>query len=156
MFVFGINLPVAEMLFVTLFLVIVALAFIIVQLVKMGKNIRVLDETTLEIRRYEEEEEKALKPLTADVGGLDVGERRAFTRQFVPSVSGLCRSAAAQLIAGKSPEQAKRALMERGVPENMATRAVNSAIAALNRYANLPAAVAREETRRFNAAARKK
>jgi hypothetical protein len=51
MFVFGINLPVAEILFVVLLLFIIALVIIIVQLGRMSNHIKVLDETTLEIRR---------------------------------------------------------------------------------------------------------
>jgi hypothetical protein len=156
MFVFGISLPVVEILFVLLVLFIVALAVIIVQLVKMGKHIRVLDETTLEIRRYEEEEEVTLKPLTASVEEMTAPERRDFTRQFVPAVSGLCRAAAAKLLAGRSPESVKRARMARGIVEQVATRAVNNAVLALNRYAVMSSPVAREEAKRLRAAARAK
>jgi type IV pilus biogenesis protein CpaD/CtpE len=156
MFVFGINLPVAEILVVLMLLFIVAVVFIIVQLVKMGKQIRVLDETTLEIRRYESEEEITLKPLLANPAALSATEKRDFLRRFIPATNGLSRAAAVQLAAGKSPAGVKNALMDRGIAEPTATRAVNNAVVALNRYASLSTADAKREARRFVAAARAK
>lgn len=154
MFVFGINLPVAEILSVMLLLLLAALIIVIIQLRKMAKNIRVLDETTLEIRRYESEEEVTLNPLLAKPVDLSAAEKREFLRRFFTATNSLNRAAAVQLAAGRSPEAVKNALMGRGLAEPTATRAVNNATAALNRYAGLAPSVAKLEAKRIAAAAR--
>ncbi len=131
MFVFGINLPVAEILFVVLLLFIVALAIIIIQLGRMRKNIRVLDETTLEIRRYEAEEEVTLKPLLVEPAKLSARQRRK-VQNALSAAARLERKALAALFKGQEPARVKTALMQGGSDEAVATRAVNGATHFLN------------------------
>lgn len=125
MFVFGINLPVAEILFVLLLLFVLAMVFIIVQLVKLGRHVRILDETTLEIRKYEEAEEVILR-VTETRGKLSAAEKRHFDA-FRAAAMKLQERAAAKLAAGEAPVRIKQAFLAKGVPEHVATRAVNSA-----------------------------
>jgi|GEM_PF-3123886 len=125
MFVFGINLPVAEILFVLLVLYVLAMVFIIVQIVKLGRHVRILDETTLEIRRYEETEEVTLRMLETH-GKLSAAEKRRFNAFRAAAVK-LQERAAAKLAGGEAPAQIKQAFIAKGVPEHVATRAVNSA-----------------------------
>ncbi len=155
MFVFGIDLPVAELLSVTLAAVIIALVIIIVQLVRMGRHIRVLDETTLEIRRYEEEEERTLKPLRASINRFSQAAKRFFTRAYAPGWSRLERRAATLLIEGRSPKEVKNLLLKRGLNEPVATRTVNQAVRVVERFASLGLPAARDEARRFLRGARK-
>lgn len=127
MFVFGINLPVAELLFVTLVLVSVTLIIIIVQLVKVAKHIKVLDETTLEIRRYEAEEDVTVKQLKTYVANLSPADRRRVKASYARGAK-LERKALKILLDGYEPAEAKNRLLGDGAPEDVATRAVNDAI----------------------------
>ena len=153
MFVFGINLPVAEILFVALVLVFVALAVIIVELVRMGKHIRVLDETTLEIRRYEREEEVTLKPLQLDTRAIDANARKLIL-QASADLGKLERTCAQLLLAGESPSVVRERLLRRGVADWLATRAVNSAIWRIGRFAPMERRAAHEHAGAVAKAAR--
>jgi hypothetical protein len=153
MFVFGTNLPVAEILFVVLLLMLLALIIVIVQLVKMARHIRVLDETTLEIRRYEEAEEATLKPLEANLKAMDSEQRRQFAA-FLPGFTKLERAAVKRLLAGDSPQRVRQLFLERRVREPTATRAVNSATHHLNRFTLLSNGEVRDVNRSMAGGAR--
>ncbi len=132
MFVFGINLPVAEILFVVLLLFIVALVFIIIQLGKMARSVRVLDETTLEIRRYEEAEEVTLR-------GRDIEDVTAAEKRRVSALARAVQKAEAKalklLLDGVNAVEVRNRLIENGVPEHVATRVVNNASYWIDRFA---------------------
>jgi len=131
MFVFGINLPVAEILFVVLLLFIVALAIIIVQLGRMRKNIRVLDETTLEIRRYEAEEEITLKTLNVQPAKLSAIEQRN-VQKLLANASREQKKLLGRLLKGEQPQAVKNSLVRGGMSDRHATKHVNDAIYWLN------------------------
>ncbi len=136
MFVFGINLPVAEILFVTLLLFIIAMVFIVIQLLRMGKHIKVLDETTLEIRRYEEAEETTLRAQEMSVTKLAGSEKRRVQEAGV-AMAKLETKALVRLLEGAEPAALKSALQRNGVTDGMATRAVNNATYLLDRVATM-------------------
>lgn len=126
MYVFGINLPVVEILFVLLLLFIIAFIFIIAQLGKLSRHIRVLDETTLEIRRYEEAEEVTLRAPEVDATILRPGEKRRITTLY-SALTTLEKRVLRRLLAGQSLQEEKASLLATGVPEHVATRVVNNA-----------------------------
>jgi hypothetical protein len=134
MFVFGINLPVAEILFVVLLLFIIALVIIIVQLGRMSNHIKVLDETTLEIRRYESEEEVALKGLEHDPELLTAQRKRSLNTQFLPALQQLEKKAVARLLDGETPTEVRNSFVVKGVNDAFATRAVNNAVFFVNKF----------------------
>ncbi len=142
MFVFGVNLPVAEILFVVLLLFIVALVIIIVQLGRMARHVRVLDQTTLEIRRYEEAEEVTLRALEHDVDSLSPAAKKR-VQSLATSVGKTQAKALSKLLSGHEPASVKSTLIMAGVPEGMATRAVNNAGYWLDRTAALDASDAK-------------
>lgn len=131
MFVFGINLPVAEMLFVMMILFLIGLVIIIIQLGRMKKNIRVLDDTTLEIRRYEEEEELVLKPINVDTSRLKPADRRKVKVNNSNALK-LEKKALIALLKGTKPERLKKELMKGGSSERMVNKAINTAIYWIN------------------------
>jgi hypothetical protein len=55
MFVFGIDIPLPEILFIVILLVVVALVFIILQMRHVNRHMRVLEDTTSQIRKFEDE-----------------------------------------------------------------------------------------------------
>lgn len=126
MFVFGINLPVTELLFVVLLLFIVAMAFIIVQLVKLGRHVRVLDDTTLEIRRYEEAEEVTLRAMETETEKLKPSEKKR-VQELYGAAAKLEGRVVGRLLAGEEPAEVKRDLMGAGIAEHAATRIINNA-----------------------------
>ncbi|MBR9692938.1 hypothetical protein GOV07_03350 [Candidatus Woesearchaeota archaeon] len=136
MYVFSINLPVAEILFVVVLLFIVALAFIIAQLGKMARHIRVLDETTLEIRRYEEAEEVTLRAVEVDATTLSPTEQRR-VRGLYGTTNKLEAVAMRRMLNGSTQVQVKNSFIKAGVREHVATRVVNNASYWLDRYSML-------------------
>jgi hypothetical protein len=155
MFVFGIDVPIAELLLLTLLLVIVSLIALIAQLVRMAKHIRVLDETTLEIRRYEQEEDVVIRALTIRPAALESDRRRFLLQKYLPSLGRLERAAAKRLLEGEEPSVVRDRLVDSGASDAAATRVINDAIAHLTRYAALGAREAAERTRQNLKAARK-
>lgn len=154
MFVFGINLPVAEILFVVLLLFIIALVIIIVQLGRMGNHIKVLDETTLEIRRYEHEEEITLKVLKHDPTKVTAAKKRTLNGQFIPGLQKLEKKVVERLLSGETPEEARNALVLKGASETIATRTVNNAIYFVNKYLSIPEGETKHHVASFKNAAK--
>jgi hypothetical protein len=153
MFVYGINLPVVEILFVTLVLVIIALAFIIIQLRAMAHHLNILDAKNLQIRRTEEEAERKVERYAPRQ--WDAAARRAFSAQFFPRARNLERWAAERLLSGDSGEQVRDALVLRGVLDRVATRIVNNAIGLMRQYESFSTEEARAETTRMVSAMRR-
>jgi len=114
------------MLFVILVLFIVALVFIIIQLGKMTRHIRVLDETTLEIRRYEEAEEVTLRMLETEPQSLSLIERRRAQTIHAAALKAEAK-VFKQLLDGKEPVVLKHTLVANGALDHFATRVVNNA-----------------------------
>lgn len=154
MFVFGVNLPVAEVLFVVLLLFIVALVFIIIQLGKMSRHVRVLDETTLEIRRYEEAEEVTLRALDNKNQRLTPAEKKR-VQTLADATAKAEKRALRMLLNGSEPGEVRNALLAAGVYEHLATRAVNDASYWLDRYVVLESAEAKRVGESMKSAAKK-
>jgi len=57
-YVFGMNLPVMEIQLVLLLLFIVAMIFVIWQMLELRKHVSILERTTFEIKKYEEKPKK--------------------------------------------------------------------------------------------------
>lgn len=130
MFVFGVNLPVMEIMFVAVALFILALVIIIVQLVKMNRHINVLDDTTLEIRRYDEE--AALRVEQPSLDGLSDQDVADFKKKVLPAFA-----KAQQAVATKALNNAlgaKSELMQKGLSEVVAARLVNNVSLLLREY----------------------
>lgn len=154
MFVFGLNLPVAEILFVVLVLFIVALVFIIIQLTRMGRHVRVLDETTLEIRRYEEAEEVTLRTQETNVHELRPAEKKR-VESFADAMRKLETKAMKQLLSGEEPDEIKHAFLLKDVPESLATKVVNNTSYMLDKAALFEAEHAKRIMSNMKSAARK-
>ena len=154
MYVFSINLPVAEILFVVLLLFIVALVIIIIQLGKMARNIRVLDETTLEIRRYEEAEEVTLRAMDVDASTLSPAEQRR-VKGLYGSTNKLEATAMQRLLTGATTVQVKNSFIKAGVREHVATRTIHNASYWLDRYSMLDSQQATAVDKSIKAAAKR-
>lgn len=57
-YVFGMNLPVMEVQLILLVLFVIAMVFVIWQMLELRKHVAILEKTTFEIRTYEEEGKK--------------------------------------------------------------------------------------------------
>ncbi len=154
MYAFGINLPVAEIMFVAMILLIVLLVVILVQLRKMSGHVKVLDQTTLEIRKYEDEEAITVKPLGTNADALTAVEKASFTKKYVVSAGRLEKKAAVELSKGADPVAVKTRFAAAGIPEDVATRAVNNAVFMLDRFAAVPRDRAETMAKRMNDAAK--
>ena len=126
MYVFGINLPLPEILLVLILFLVAALIFILFQFNHINKHIQVLESTTLEIRKFEEQEMQQVQRFEIDMRKLEAEEAELFVTKVVPTVSKLENYVAVQLLKGKDPETIRGAITKKGISPELATRVVNS------------------------------
>ncbi len=126
MFVFGIDMPIPEMLFVLVLVLIIALVFIFIQMRNITYHIRILENTTLEIRKYEEQETDEVRRFETDMEKLESEEAELFVTKIVPTVSKLENYVAVELLKSKAPEDIKDAIVKKGISPELATKVVNS------------------------------
>lgn len=146
MYVFGINLPVAEILLVMTILFFIGLIIVIVQLRSMGRHIRVLDETTLEIRRYEEDEELLLRHVDATTQKYAQKD----VEKFHTTVNTTEKKIQKALLAGTEPSMLKSLLVAEGLDEQMATRIVNNAAYVVEWYLDRDVSDLEKRLRKIN------
>lgn len=126
MFVFGIDIPLPEILFILVMMMIAGLAFIIYQIWHTNKHMRILEDTTLEIRKYEEQEMDQVRRFETDMKRFEAEEAELFVTKVVPIVSKLENYVASELLKGKQPEEIKGAIVKKGMNSDLATKVVNS------------------------------
>jgi len=139
-YVFGINLPVVEVLFIAIILFIVGLGFMIWQIIQVKRHMSVLERTTREIRQYEVQEESQVARLEIDVKNFETDEASMFVARVVPTVSKLENFAMAQLFKGMVPGKVVDTLVMKKVEKDLAIRVVNQVGYYLNYYHKLPKA----------------
>lgn len=138
MFVFGIDMPLGEILFVLVFLLIAALVFIIIQVLHMNKHMKILEDTTLQIRQYEEQEIDQVRRFETDMKNLEAEEAELFVTKVVPTVSKLENYVAAELLKGKDPEEIRGAIVKKGINAELATKVVNAMTYYMDFFQKLP------------------
>ncbi len=138
MFVFGIDMPLPEMLFILVVLVLAAMVFIIIQIWHTNKHMRILENTTLQIRQYEEEEVEQVRRFETDMKKLEAEEAELFVTKVVPTVSKLENYVAVELLRGKDPEEIRGAIVKRGINPELATKVVNSMTYYMDFFQKMP------------------
>lgn len=138
MFVFGLDLPIPEILFIVMVLLTVALIFILVQMRNISYHIRILESTTLEIRNAEEAETQTVRRFETDMQKLESDEAELFVTKIVPTVSKLENYVAVELMKGRDPEEIKANIVKKGISPELATKVVNSMTYYLDFFQKLP------------------
>lgn len=137
-YVFGINLPVAELMFIAVLFFLVGLGFMIWQTLQVRKHMEVLERTTFEIKKYEEQEQSEVERLESDVKNFENDEAELFVARVVPTIAKLENFVMAQLFHGKEPEMVIDTLVAKKIDKELATRVVNQVAYYLNFYHKLP------------------
>lgn len=151
MYVFGVNLPVVEILFIVVVLFVLALIVIIVQLYKMSRHIDILDDTTLQIRRHDEAQMMMVQRFTLQ--GLSDSDIVDLRDKVLPAAERATMAVAQRLLSGEDPEAVKHYLMERGLTEVVATRLVNTVSFYVKEFGEMtPVAMKQQLTALKNAA----
>ena len=137
-YVFGINLPIAELMFVAILFFLIGLGFMIWQMIQVNRHMQVLERTTFEIKQYEEQEQHEVERLEADVKNFENDEAELFVARVVPTVAKLENFVMAQLFHGKEPQMVIDILVAKKIDKNLATRVVNQVAFYLNFYHKMP------------------
>lgn len=137
-YAFGMNLPVIEMMLVVVLLFLVGLAFMIWQMIQQSKHIKVLEQTTFEIKKYEEEEATEVHRFEMDVKSLESDEAEMFIAKVIPTVTKLENYVVAELMKGKNPQVVIDALALKGIKKDLAARVVSTTAYYLDYYNKLP------------------
>ena len=138
MFVFGVDLPIPEILFIVLVLLTIALVFIFMQMRHINRHMKILEDTTLEIKRAEEEETETVRRFETDMQKLESEEAELFVTKVVPTVSKLENYVAVELLKGKSADDIQAAIVKKGINSDLATKVVNSMTYYLDYFQKLP------------------
>jgi hypothetical protein len=138
MFVFGMDIPLPEILAILIFVLLVALVFIVYQIYHINRHMKILEDTTLQIRSYEEQEIEQVRRFETDVRKLEADEAELFVTKIVPTVSKLENYVAVELLKGSEPEAIKGAIIKRGISSELATKVVNSMTYYLDFFQKLP------------------
>jgi len=149
MYVFSIDIPLPEILFIVVVLVVVALVFIIMQMRHVNRHMKILEDTTSQIRKFEEEELEQVKDFDVDLKKLEADEAELFITKVVPTVAKLENYATVELLNCKDTEAIKDAIVKRGIAESLATRLVNNVAFYLEFFHKTPD---RNATQHFKAA----
>ncbi len=137
-FVFGMDLPVLEVMVFLIVVMIGAIAFMAWQIINVGRHIKVLEGTTLEIRKYEDAEDAEVKRFESDVKTLETDEAELFLAKTIPTVVKLQNYAASELMRGREPQDILEALIAKNVKQDLATKVVNSMMFYLDYHHKLP------------------
>ncbi|MBR9692397.1 hypothetical protein GOV07_00520 [Candidatus Woesearchaeota archaeon] len=137
-YAFGIDIPVIETMLIITILFIIGVAFMIWQMFNVRKHIGILESTTLEIRRYEEEEGKELQRFEQDIANFESDEAEFFLAKMLPSLTQTQNFAANRLLSKRRPEQVVAELMKKGIQQELATQVVNSIAYYLQYYDKTP------------------
>lgn len=137
-YVFGINLPVMEILFLAMLLFIIGIIFVIIQMKNLKSHIKVLESTTLEIKRAEEEEMQKIKRFEMDISKLESEEAELFITKVIPTISKLENYVVSQMLEGVPAEKIKDDIVKRGIKEQLANKVINSVVFYLDFYSKLP------------------
>lgn len=138
MFVFGIDIPLPEILFIVVILMAAGLVFLLVQMRHVNRHMTILEKTTLEIRKFEEQEMEQVREFQTDIKKLEADEAELFVTRIVPTVAKLENYVAAELLNNKDPEVIKQALVRRGINSELATKVVNSMTFYMDYFQKLP------------------
>lgn len=138
MFVFGIDIPLPEILFVLIVLLVAALVFIIYQMRYINKHVKVLEDTTLEIRKYEEQEMEQVRRFETDMKNFEADEAEMFVAKVIPTVSKLENYVSSELLKRKNPEAIKANLERRGIKPELAAQVINAMTYYLDFFQKLP------------------
>jgi len=138
MFVFGINIPLPEILFILILVLLIALVFIFIQMQHVNRHMKILEETTMDIKKYEEEETDTVRRFETDMQKLENEEAELFVTKIIPTVSKLENYVAVELLKGKDPEDIKAAIVKKGIDDGLATKVVNSLTFYLDFFHKLP------------------
>lgn len=134
----GLDLPIIEFLSVITLLLLAALVFIMLQMRSMNSHMKVLEDTTLEIKKSEEEETDTVRRFETDMQKLETEEAELFVTKVVPTVSKLENFVAVELLKGRDPEDIKASIVKKGISAELATRVVNSMTYYMDFFHKLP------------------
>lgn len=137
-FVFGMNLPIVEIMVLVVILFIVGLIFILWQIRQVDSHIKVLEQTTFEIKKYEEQEAAQVQRLDVDVKNFESEEAEMFVARVTPTIAKLENYVMAQLFWGKKPEQIVDMLVMKKIKKELAVKIVNQMSFYLDFYHKLP------------------
>lgn len=137
-YVFGMNLPIAEMMFIAIIIFIIGLIFMIWQIMQVNSHISILEKTTFEIKKYEEQEQSDVQRLETDVKKFENDEAELFVARVVPTVAKLENFVMAQLFRGQEPAKIVDVLVAKKIDKALATRVVNQVGYYLDYYNKLP------------------
>lgn len=138
MYVFGINIPLPEFTALIVILLFAALIFVLFQIRHINRHMRILEQTTLEIRKYEEQEMEQVRRFETDMQKLEAEEAELFITKIVPTVTKMENYVASELLKSKDPEQIKQAIVKKGINAELATKVVNSMTYYLDFFNKLP------------------
>lgn len=137
-YAFGVDLPVIELNIIVTVLFAIGIGFMIWQIIKMNSHISVLENTTLEIRKYEEEEMRQVDRFEVDIKNLESDEAELFLAKTLPSLTKIQNFVAAELMKGKQTDKIIVALSQKGIQKDLAMRVVNGMVYYMNFYHKLP------------------
>ncbi len=138
MFVFGINIPLPEILFIALVLLIVVAVMVIINMRNMNRHMRILENQTLEIKRFEEQELSQVRRFEIDMQKFEADEASMFVGKVMPTVAKLENYAAVQLMKGSRPQDVRGEFVKRGIQSDLATRVVNNITYYLETFHKMP------------------
>ena len=131
-------MPVAELMFITVLFFVAGIVYMVWQIRQVNDHIKVLEQTTFEIRKFEEEEKANIVRLETDVTRLENDEAEMFVARVVPTVAKLENFVMAQLFRGKEPKQVADMLVTKKVDRELAERVVKQVAYYLDFYHKLP------------------
>jgi hypothetical protein len=134
----GLDLPIIEFLSIITLLLLAALVFILMQMRTMNRHMKVLEDTTMEIKRSEDEETDTVRRFETDMQKLESEEAELFVTKVVPTVSKLENFVAVELLKGRDPAEIQAAIVKKGISAELATRVVNSMTYYMDFFHKLP------------------
>jgi len=138
MFVFGIDIPLPEILFIALLLLIVAVVLIIVHMRNMNKHMKFLEKTTLDIKKFEEQEMAQIRRFEIDVQKLEADEAAIFVGKILPTVAKLENYVGIELLKNRKPQEICGEITKKGISSDIATRVVNNMTYYLETFHKMP------------------
>lgn len=134
----GIDLPVIEFLTIITVFLFIGLVILFFQMRHINRHMKTLEDTTLEIRKYESEETDTVRRFEVDMEKLESEEAELFVTKVVPTVSKLENFVAVELLKGRDPETIRAAIVKKGISDELATKVVNSMTYYLEFFNKLP------------------
>ncbi|MBR9702423.1 hypothetical protein GOV10_00160 [Candidatus Woesearchaeota archaeon] len=137
-YILGIPVPILNSLAVMMIILLVLVIVMIWQMIQQSKHMKILEQTTFEIKKYEEEEAAEVHRFEMDIKSLESDEAELFVAKVIPTVTKLENYVVAELMKGKDPLVVIDALSVKGIKKDLASKVVNAMSFYLDYYNKLP------------------